>query len=53
LNHKLALKDILNDLKLPSTGCDRAKKIERIPKAVAMVEEAKVRFSLSYACLAD
>ena len=26
LNHKLALKDILNDLKLPATGCDRAKK---------------------------
>jgi hypothetical protein len=26
LNHKLALKDVLNDLKLPGTGCDRAKK---------------------------
>jgi transposase len=26
LNHKLALKDILIDLKLPTTGCDRAKK---------------------------
>ena len=26
LNHKLALKDVLNDLKLPATGCDRAKK---------------------------
>lgn len=26
LNHKLALKDVLMDLKLPSAGCDRAKK---------------------------
>ncbi len=26
LNHKLALKDILIDLKRPTTGCDRAKK---------------------------
>jgi transposase len=26
LNHKLALKDVLVDLKLPTTGCDRAKK---------------------------
>ena len=26
LNHKLALKDVLNDLKLPATGSDRAKK---------------------------
>ncbi len=26
LNHKMALKDVLMDLKLPTTGCDRAKK---------------------------
>jgi hypothetical protein len=26
LNHKLALKDVLTDLKLPTAGCDRAKK---------------------------
>lgn len=26
LNHKLALKDVMIDLKLPTTGCDRAKK---------------------------
>jgi transposase len=26
LNHKLELKDVLMDLKLPTTGCDRAKK---------------------------
>lgn len=26
LNHKMALKDVLMDLKLPKTGCDRAKK---------------------------
>ena len=26
LNHKMALKDVLMDLKLPSTGSDRAKK---------------------------
>ena len=26
LNHKLALKDVLMDLKVPTTGCDRAKK---------------------------
>jgi transposase len=26
LNHKLALKDVLMDLKLPTTGCDRTKK---------------------------
>ena len=26
LNHKLALKDVLMDLKMPPTGCDRAKK---------------------------
>ena len=26
LNQKMALKDVLMDLKLPETGCDRAKK---------------------------
>jgi transposase len=26
LNHKLALKDVLMDLKVPTTGCNRAKK---------------------------
>ena len=26
LNHKLALKDVLMDLKMPTTGCDRTKK---------------------------
>jgi len=26
LNHKLELKDVLMDLKLPTTGCDRAEK---------------------------
>ena len=26
LNHKMALKDVMVDLKLPTTGCDRAKK---------------------------
>ncbi len=26
LNHKMALKDVLMDLKLPETGCNRAKK---------------------------
>lgn len=26
LNHQMALKDILMDLKLPKTGCDRVKK---------------------------
>ena len=26
LNHKMALKDVLMDLKLPETGCDRTKK---------------------------
>jgi transposase len=26
LNHKMALKDVLMDLKLPKTGCDRTKK---------------------------
>ena len=26
LNHKLELKDVLMDLKLPTTGCERAKK---------------------------
>ena len=26
LNHKLALKDVMIDLKLPTPGCDRAKK---------------------------
>jgi transposase len=26
LNHKLALKDVMIELKLPETGCDRAKK---------------------------
>ena len=26
LNHKLALKDVMIDLNLPKTGCDRVKK---------------------------
>jgi hypothetical protein len=26
LNHKLALKDVMIELRLPETGCDRAKK---------------------------
>ncbi|MFC1895358.1 hypothetical protein ACFL0Q_01675 [Thermodesulfobacteriota bacterium] len=52
LNHKLALKDVLMDLKLPAAGCDRAKKNERIQRALAMIEEVKTTFPLSYACLA-
>jgi hypothetical protein len=26
LNHKMALKDVLMDLKLPTTGCNRAER---------------------------
>jgi DNA-binding transcriptional regulator YiaG len=53
LNRKMALKDVLMELKLPETSSDRAKKNKRICQAVAMIEEMKTTFSLSYACLAN
>jgi len=40
------------ELKLPQTGCDRAKKNRRIEEALSMVETMKAAFSLSYGCLA-
>jgi transposase len=53
LNHKMALKDVLMELKLPR---DRQrpgeKKMSVSSQAVAMIEKAKTKFSLSYACCA-
>ena len=51
LENKLALKDVLMDLRL-ETGSDRAKKYESIRQALAMIDEMKQKFSISYAAAA-
>ena len=51
LKHKMELKDVLTDLKL-APGMDRAKKNERIEKALAMIAELKKTYCLSNSSLA-
>src|SRR5512136_1349178 len=51
LQHKMALNDVLTDLKL-THGTNRAEKNERIERVLAMIAEAKRRYALPIGSLA-